>query len=53
LVAFVLMLIIFHHSKTKPFCLASFLARTKKSRLQGGKPQFFPHESSPNKRFLP
>jgi hypothetical protein len=41
LVAFVLMLIIFHHPKAKPFCLASFLGLTKKSRLQGGKPQFF------------
>jgi hypothetical protein len=35
------MLIIFHHPKAKPFCLASFLSLTKRSGLQGGKPHFF------------
>jgi hypothetical protein len=39
--AFMLMLTIFHHPKTKTFCLASFLALTKKRCLRDGKPHFF------------
>jgi hypothetical protein len=39
--AFMLMLTIFHHPKAKKFCLASFLALTKKRRLRDGKPHFF------------
>jgi hypothetical protein len=39
--AFKLMLMIFHHPKAKTFCLASFLALTKKRRLRDGKPNFF------------
>jgi hypothetical protein len=51
--AFMLMLTIFHHPK-KTFCLASFLALTKKRHLQDGKPHFFfLQESSSNKQFLP
>jgi hypothetical protein len=52
--AFMLMLTIFHHPKAKTFCLASFLALTKKRHLRDGKPHFFfLQESSPNKKFLP
>jgi hypothetical protein len=53
--AFMVMLTIFHHPKAKTFCLASFLALTKKRRLQDGKPNFFffLQESSPNRKFLP
>jgi hypothetical protein len=52
--AFMLMLTIFHHPKAKTFCLASFLALTKKRRLRGGRSHlFFLQESSPNKKFLP
>jgi hypothetical protein len=52
--AFMLMLTIFHHPKAKTFCLASFLALTKKRRLRDGKPHFFfLQESSLNKMFLP
>jgi hypothetical protein len=39
--AFLLMLTIFHHPKAKIFCLATFLALTKKRHLQDGKPHFF------------
>jgi hypothetical protein len=39
--AFMLMLTILHHPKAKTFCLASFLAQTKKRRLRDGKPHFF------------
>jgi hypothetical protein len=39
--AFMLLLTIFHYPKAKKFCLASFLALTKKRRMQDGKPLFF------------
>jgi hypothetical protein len=49
--AFVLMLTIFHHPKTKTFYITSFLAR-KKRNLPPRKHLFDPLlESSPNKNF--
>jgi hypothetical protein len=50
--AFMLMLTIFHHPEAKTFCLASFLALTKKRSLRDGKPNFFfLQESSPTKSY--
>jgi hypothetical protein len=50
--AFVLMLMSFHHSKAKNFCLPSFLAR-KKMKLTTSQAFFLlVQESSPNKPFL-
>jgi hypothetical protein len=53
--AFMLMLTIFHHPKAKTFCLASFLALTKKNACEMVSLIFFlaRKESSPNKKFLP
>jgi hypothetical protein len=39
--AFMLMLTIFHHPKAKTFCLASFLALTKKKTLERWQASFF------------
>jgi hypothetical protein len=47
------MLTIFHHPKAKTFCLASFLALTKKDACEMASLIFFLQESSPNKKFLP
>jgi hypothetical protein len=50
--ASVLMLMIFHYSKAKTFCLSSFLAR-KKSRFATPQGLFLSvQESLPNKKFL-
>jgi hypothetical protein len=39
--AFMLMLTIFHHPKAKTFCLASFLALTKKKTPERWQASFF------------
>jgi hypothetical protein len=50
--AFVLMLMIFHHPKAKTFCLASILA-SKKQTLATSQAVFFSlQESSSNQEFL-
>jgi hypothetical protein len=49
----VLMLTIFHYSKAKNFCLASFLARKKNEACHLASVFFLSvQESSPNKKFL-
>ncbi len=51
--AFVLMLMIFHHPKTKPFCMASFLVRKKRHLPPHKRLFFFLLEASPSKKILP